>query len=430
MASYYNNVDLYVDRVLGREARKERSGNIFSQGDKIYSYGHHFELGRLLRGKKGEPRLFLLNGDRYSVTTGRHQSELRSAVERSGVPSVIIPFETLDAAGINYDDVELVHATADTHETKEHRSYVEPAGSVWRDVPIRKSIPYTEAEIEAYVAKENADALKSYEDRIKWAQENPDGYYAKYPPKEPKVLTVEEVKGPTYSPLVHYNVVVGHERRLYHGRSTSDTIDVSTEADTGRTLYTWTTYRHWLGESVIRAKLTTDFWAKCPNCKVKDQGCGICYGRRQVRRSQTRTAYLLSGFDHQEFPRRVYFLCELPKGAKPTTVAEAYEALKPDVVKMAEQMGRTVRRQGDIFAIELRDTTKKRLWKQGARFERRGNLFGTNHEATETAYLPDGTTLVQGLLYHNPDGRDPDHRRVKVGEHWHIVVKNTVPVTK
>jgi hypothetical protein len=410
-------------------------------------------MGRLLRTKKGEPCLFLLNGTVVSVSTTRHQSAVRSAVQASSVPNVIIPFDTLDSAGIDYGSIELVEAIKDTFDTTEHRTYEQPEGSVWRDDPIYENIPFTEDEIAAYVAKKNADARESYEYGMKRAQEDPDGYYAKYPPPEPKVLTAEDVKGPTWSPLVHYGVVVGHERRLYWARSKYAQIDVSTEADTGRTVYTWTTSRHRLGEAVIRAKLRTEFTVKCRPCKgtgrksgkveqrtpglarwehdeVFEKGtCNECSGRGAKRRVGTRTAYFLSGFDHQE-TERVYFLCELPRGPKPTTVAEAYECLKPDVVKLAEQMGREVRRQGDIFGVELRDLTKRDLTKQGARFERRGNLLGTNHEATETAYLPNGTTLARGCFYHNPAGRPPDHKRITLGKHWHIVVKNTVPVTK
>ena len=47
----------------------------------------------------------------------------------------------------------------------------------------------------------------------------------------------------------------------------------------------------------------------------------------------------LSGFDHNE-RRPSYFLCELPPGCTAGTLAEAYEALKPDGVRLAEQMGR------------------------------------------------------------------------------------------
>ena len=162
-----------------------------------------------------------------------------------------------------------------------------------------------------------------------------------------------------------------------------------------------------------------------------------------------RWAYYLSGFDHAE-SRPLYFFAELPRGAKPTTVAEAYEVLKPDPVKLAEQMGRPIFRQGDIFGVPT-TLDRKVLKAQGARIERRtqaklelspimreiqpANLpyvLGTNHTATEVAYLPNGVTLARGTMYHDPDGRNADHarRRIGDGKSWHIVVKNTVPIVR
>ena len=167
-----------------------------------------------------------------------------------------------------------------------------------------------------------------------------------------------------------------------------------------------------------------------------------------VPKAHHRWAYYLSGFDHEE-ARPLYFFAELPRGAKPTTVAEAYEALKPDPVKMAEQMNRSVFRQGDIFGIPMETVDAKALKAQGARIERRkmailelepvmrevqpANLpyvLNTNHTATEVAYLPNGVTLARGTMYHDPQGRRADHarRRIGDGKSWHVVIKNTVPI--
>ena len=69
-------------------------------------------------------------------------------------------------------------------------------------------------------------------------------------------------------------------------------------------------------------------------------------------------------------------------------------------------------------------------WARGTTNEKRGNLLGTNHEATEVAYLKDGRTLARGTLWHNPDFRRPDHRRVPLAKgRWHVIVKNTVPMS-
>jgi hypothetical protein len=120
----------------------------------------------------------------------------------------------------------------------------------------------------------------------------------------------------------------------------------------------------------------------------------------------------------------------MPYRFKGTTVEEAYQALKPETVVLAEAMGREVKRQGDIFAVPAPSVTKRELRAKGARFEKRGQLLKTNHVATEVAYLPGGLTMARGTLYHAPERRRPDHARRTIGSEWHIIQKNTVPVTK
>jgi hypothetical protein len=185
-----------------------------------------------------------------------------------------------------------------------------------------------------------------------------------------------------------------------------------------------------------------------------------------------RAVKFLSGFDHGE-PHLAYFFCELPK-CDATTVDEAYEALKPDTVKLAESMGRDVKRQGDIFAVPTTESTaalKKRAKTIGRRNPKtmreviekgmkQRDLFGrtttpvlsrtkvpipddeqdreraasmllsTNHQGTEVIQTHDGTIYARGCLWHVPDGRTNDHVRVKLGKAWHIIVKNTVPVRR
>jgi len=87
-----------------------------------------------------------------------------------------------------------------------------------------------------------------------------------------------------------------------------------------------------------------------------------------------------------------------------------------------------VRRQGEIFAVPLSAQVSKRTLRMaGAGFVRSGNLLGTNHEATEVARMPDGTTIARGTLHHRPPWRRPDHARVRLDRrNWHVVVKTTV----
>ncbi len=70
------------------------ASNMFIDGDVLYSYGRHFPLTVRLGGGG-----YLHNGDRYSVSTNRHQSHARSAMG-----GAVIPFSALAAAGIGKRD--------------------------------------------------------------------------------------------------------------------------------------------------------------------------------------------------------------------------------------------------------------------------------------------------------------------------------------
>ena len=133
--------------------------------------------------------------------------------------------------------------------------------------------------------------------------------------------------------------------------------------------------------------------------------------------------YFLSGYDVNE-PGLSYFFCELPPGATPATVAEAYEALKPPSVLEAERLGvKKIKRQGDMFFIPVRNVVVKDGiydW---------GRLHNTNHVAHEVLYQ-DGLTYARRKVKHVPVGRPRDHQSLHLGSQWHLCVKNTVPVTR
>lgn len=170
--------------------------------------------------------------------------------------------------------------------------------------------------------------------------------------------------------------------------------------------WTWATYRHWLGASVFRADYTV---------------------RDRTADSPTRTAYFLSAFDEQE-PRPLYFLCELPQGAEPSTVEQAVHALKPPEVAAAEAAGLACTRQGDVFAIPVTLTTRQ----LPAKRQRGAYVLHLSHTATEVCVADDGTTYARGILRHAPvqSWRAPEHKRQPMGDRktWHKIVKNTVPV--
>lgn len=139
---------------------------------------------------------------------------------------------------------------------------------------------------------------------------------------------------------------------------------------------------------------------------------------------EERTAYFLSGFDRNE-RRLSYFFCELPPGAEPTTVAEAYQALRPASVVAALDQGRRVLRQGDMFMIQMPRRFSIGLSEEV--FDK--YVHGTNHMADRYAYV-DGLVYIRGRLRHRPTGRRPDHKTLHLGGRWWLCVKNTVPVTR
>ena len=442
MSDYDKVTARWVDRALGRTdlgPLSAREGRMYSNWQhEIFSYGSHFEMGRFLFNKDRSPKAVLLNGDRWGPTTSRHQARVRSAAQGTGLPVVIIPYSALDAAGIRRDTVELIDVMPDRIVPTYHSFYEWQPGWQWRDDPINAYVDLTQEELDALAARRFGKAYGEWEKRHQYALEELGQIKSYYTWRQ----YLREDSKPTWAQArasIHEHEKrqwrqVDSERNLYTSARGNVIIDVE-QLEDGRTHYSWTTHRHWLGGSLITGEVPWTEWRRCKACNgfqasretPSDQVCRTCWGRGRVSRERRRVSYFVSDFDHNE-PSEVYFFCELPQGVKPKTLDEAIEALKPDTVRLAEQMGRDVARQGDIFAVHLEKLTKRELRKAGARFEKRGQLLGTNHVATEVAYLPTGQTLARGTLRHAPDGRRPDHVLVPLTRGWHVVVKNTVPV--
>lgn len=293
------------------------------QYDPIYSYGTHFELGRWVKGTEDHRGFWLLNGDTYGVTTSRHQSALRNAVQRTGDSVLILPFQTLDSAGIDKATIRPVEITKD------------------REVP------------------------------------------------DPMTVTRDKLSARLGSSLDYY---------IREGNVT----------DHGDGTFTWHRTRHILGESVIAATYTAGRWDT----------------------AKPQTTYFLSGFDSNERHAH-YFLAQLPAGAEPTSVKDAFEILRPEQVREADAQGVTVTRQGDVFAVPMPHLTTRELTKLAPR-TKATRLLGLSHVATEVITARDGMTYARGTLTHRPlqTWRAPEHRRQRMGDGktWHLIVKNTVPV--
>lgn len=378
MASNSDRAQRWINRALGESAvdlGNTQSATVFYYGDSIYSYGTHFEMARVMRDKRGEPTFILVNGDTYSITTSGHQSMVRSVIAGSGLPSIILPYSALAGAGVIDGSIRPIHIRADRTQTFHHDQAETPTGDIVKEY---KGTREEEYEDEEYVNEYDDNGL------FKSFKKDADGHAIKQTVTKTRTVSIMEPNP---------------ERRYLNPR----THNVA-EWDEVDEVWRWTTTRHWLGDSLI-------------------------YARIRGRRGQVK---LLSSFDYQE-SGGLYFLCELPHRCPADTVEDAIEALKPESVKMAEEAGLTCTRQGDIFSIPTDLTTRevKRLtpWGKG-RIVRRPHVLGTNHTATNVMFATKDRVYARGTMYHDPEGwRGPDHarRRIGDGKTWHLLVRNTVP---
>ena len=146
-----------------------------------------------------------------------------------------------------------------------------------------------------------------------------------------------------------------------------------------------------------------------------------------------RKRFFLNATDEQRF------ISELIKPCK--TIGEAYESMKPEIVKIAEGLKQNVKRQGDFFLIETvakdedfshieKTILHKEVESEYQGYDKPEKLFArierlrpeidldSRHTATRLAKI--GTmTFVKGFIRH------PEHTALKL-EAWHRVVKNVV----
>lgn len=372
---------------------RPRSANVHvaSDGRTLYSYGSHFTLCQLMpavhgyRGPRGEAfhapnGWWLVNGDSYSISTSRHQSEVRHAIDEDGRPAMIVSYDAMDAAGID-------RATVTPIEVLRDRDVLVPRSAATLDgVPEDVRREYVRTDYPETCDRDECDGT---------GKDAPSG--------RPGLCWHRMERG----------------TRVYRDTPERWTHDEATG------LYRWTSARHVLGEAVFSANVETT---------TRDtEG-------RHVR--MTYSASFLSAFDHQESHLH-YFLAELPAGAHPygqgvdrvRSVDDAFAALRPAAVRRADQRGEAVVRQGDMFAIPAPEITDAALKANGYTRARSGRLLGSSHVATETATNADGTRVyARGILHHRPEGwcnprTDPGHRRQTMGDRrtWHLIVRNTVP---
>jgi hypothetical protein len=108
------------------------------------------------------------------------------------------------------------------------------------------------------------------------------------------------------------------------------------------------------------------------------------------------------------------------------SVKEAYESMKPITVKKAELEGLEVKRQGEIFFIPIEDkiivTNIRKM--EHLELTQEGNpnrRIDHNHTATRQGTI-NGLLVAKGIIRH----RWGDHRNLKLGDTWHLVLINTI----
>jgi hypothetical protein len=448
-------LDYWAERI-GEIAPAHESfhySSMICRGDSLFHYGSHFELARIMRDARGRTRLVLLNGDSYEGASGfgpstsSRQSDTRSAVQRSGAPYLVVPFSALEGAGIDFSSIRPIHVRDDRWTIEEHSSRTRPAKLTKMEDPSGATHPET-----WYDYRERCDVTRHVPNLV----DNP-------------------------RQTVPFSARHGWCENGAH------------LGDDG--VWRWQVRRHWLGDSIFRARYTEHRTRKATpeeiaqdaahrasmaeierlralqrqthaNVYKLDSRYGFGGDYRRMARSMfaaegfrqradalesaiydvpkvaanrvrngrvpitvTKWATFLSSFDYQE-PRPLYFLCELPYGAKPNTVDEAIEALKPPEVVAALARGLNVVRQGDLFAIPTKLTTRQIRRMRTSEFAKGLRVLGTNHSVTEGVVLRGGAVLGRGIMRHEPERwRPPDHVRQKLGDGktWHLLVRNTVP---
>lgn len=107
---YSNNEDTIKAFAEGSATCRNSNGNIFAEGDILYSYGKHFPMAIRM------DNVYLINGDKYSVTTSAQQNLCIQTLS----PNVQIPFSGLRGANIVPEDIKILHWTSDTWVTVEY----------------------------------------------------------------------------------------------------------------------------------------------------------------------------------------------------------------------------------------------------------------------------------------------------------------------
>jgi hypothetical protein len=166
--------------------------------------------------------------------------------------------------------------------------------------------------------------------------------------------------------------------------------------------------------------------------KVKDK-----YGRTKTRSLHTlgdsvirvKERFYLSAVDETGQGAGMYFLAELATDQAPASLQDAFNALKPPVVREAEAQGANVLRQGEWFAIPTMFLTSElmRDVERGIAGYRQNHVLGKDgHHQLEEAIIyragdRKGQVFARGVLKHtNNEHWDLDLGTIR----WYQIVHN------
>lgn len=139
--------------------------------------------------------------------------------------------------------------------------------------------------------------------------------------------------------------------------------------------------------------------------------------------------FYLSMVDPTGTGNGMFCFTELLTGRAPASLADAFNALKPELVREAEARGATVHRQGEWFAVPVRFRTSELMGDvdRGVAVYRRHHVLGRDghHQLDESVLYRSGPrkgeVFARGMLTHvNGEHRDLDLGTIR----WHQVVRS------
>jgi hypothetical protein len=437
VANHSDTCDRWAREVGKPNSRYVKGRSIYVRDNKIYSWGSHFEMARLVGTR--EKGFFLINGDSYSNSTTTHQGYVRDAIRSQGIPSIIVPYSALERAEIDKDSIRPLEIREDGSENIPH-SLTIPADAF----PALRTIIYSMSA--DTIVDTAAIAGKKIQRRIRFKEYRSPQYgydhSGNWTMIEPRGMVTLE------TPRVSFYEISASGQESYLGQFGNG----AKENPDGSVTLNWTTYRHILGASlftaaykrgrttVVERRWQSDDregnWPLDADSRRYRQEWDTdvrCF-RTQVEyyrdESKTVRGKFLSDFDENE-PWPLYFLCELPRdNGKARTIADALESLKPGIV--LANVGKEIKRQGDMFFIPMSELEKVKPipFRYPDKNER---IHGTNHIARESVKVHGIGTFVRGKIEHDSARRSwngrilsRDHKTIKL-DTWHLAIKNRVP---